>query len=65
MRAQKQKPAANADRLPKWFCLAAETTWEHSRTLLDYQAETAARRFGVSQATALALAPLAFGEARR
>jgi hypothetical protein len=61
----KRKPAADeADRLPKWFCLAAETTRDDSRTLLNFQAETIARRFGVSPMIALALAPLAFGEAR-
>jgi VRR-NUC domain len=38
MKARKRKPAAEADRLPKWLCLAAETTREDSRTLLDFQA---------------------------
>jgi hypothetical protein len=65
MQPSKRKPAAEADRLPKWFCLAAETTREDSPALLSFQAETVARRLGVSPAIALALAPLAFGEARR
>jgi hypothetical protein len=65
MHPSKRKPAAEADRLPKRFCLAAETNREDSREPLDFQALTMTRRFGVSRAAAVVLASLAFGEARR
>jgi len=62
----KRKPAAwRADRLPKRFCLAAETSSDHTQALLHFQAATVERRFGVLPATALALVPLVYGAVRR
>ena len=65
MRPHKRNPAPRAaGRASDTFCLAAERS-EDSRTLLDFQALAVTRRSGVPPATALALAPLVFGEARR
>jgi hypothetical protein len=65
MQPHTRKPAATrADRLPIGFAVAAESNRESSRDLLNFQALIMTRRFGVSPAIALALAPFVFGEAR-
>lgn len=65
MAHHRREPVAETDRLQKRFCLAAETTPDISRTVLDFQTLAMTRRFGVPPATALALAPLVFGEVRQ